>query len=64
VLFEFSYHLCKEYPALSPWEIDGKKFRDVIKLFAETRTVQIRSNQEKPERNDRVIRRKAGDNWF
>lgn len=62
ILFEFEYTLCKEYPALSPWEIEQRKFKEVIRLIADTRTVQI--GAKKTADPDHVIRRRAGDNWF
>jgi hypothetical protein len=47
---------------LSPYEIDSRSFFEVIDLYADVRAMQIREN----ELNDpnRVVRRKAGDDWF
>ncbi len=61
------YNLCKEYPALSPFDIDNTAFFDVLDLFARTRKMQIRIQEKIDEtREDKVqiIRRPAGDNWF
>ena len=67
-LFEMVFCLCKEYPALSPFEIDERRFVDVIDLFADTRRLQIRAEKERDfERTpdaEKVIRREAGDSWF
>ena len=67
-LFEMVFCLCKEYPALSPFEIDERRFVDVIDLFADTRRLQIRADKEKefistPDA-EKVIRRPAGDDWY
>ena len=62
VLFSINYQLCKEYPALTPWDIDNRSYHDVIILYGETRVVQIRT--KKLTDPNRVIRRKAGDDWF
>lgn len=51
-----------EYTALSPYEIDEKPFFEVIELFGETRQMQIREKILSDP--NRIIRRKAGDDWF
>lgn len=61
-LFIINYNLCKEFPALSPWEVDLRSFHAVIKLYGEMRTLQIHLEEIKDP--NRVIRRKAGDDWF
>ena len=62
MLFQINHSLCKEYTVLSPYEIDEKPFFEVIELFGETRQMQIR---EKISSNpNRIIRRKAGDDWY
>jgi len=62
VLFVLEHNLCKEYPALTPFEVEKRRFYDVIKLYAELRNMQIK--EEKRNDPDRVIRRPAGDKWF
>lgn len=62
VLFSIEYNLCKEFPALSPWEIDERSYHTVIRLYSDTRRIQIRD--QKLRDPDEVIRVKAGDNWF
>ena len=66
-LFNIVFGLCKEYPALSPYELEERSFYDVIALFADTRRVQIREDKHRRiERGEEelVIRRKAGDDWY
>ena len=61
------YNLCKEYPALSTFDLDNTAFFDVLDLFARTRKMQIRIQEKIDEtREDKVqiIRRPAGDDWF
>ena len=61
------YNLCKEYPALSPFDIDNTAFFDVLDLFERTRKMQIRIQDkidEIKENKVQIIRRPAGDDWF
>ena len=62
LLFSIEYSLTKEYPALSPFDIEDKSFFKVIDLFADTRRVQIET--KKLSDPNRIIRRPAGDGWF
>jgi len=62
VIFNINYQLCKEFPALTPYEIDDRTFVEVIDLYADVRALQIR--EEKLNDPNRVIRRPAGDKWF
>lgn len=63
-----NYTLCKEFPSLSPFDIDSKSYHDVIVLFGEVRTLQknIEKEQKRNTTKDgrRIIRRPASDNWF
>lgn len=63
-----SYSLCKEFPALTPFDIDDKPYHDVIVLFGEVRTMQkrIKKYNKKHYTKDgkKIIRRPASDNWF
>ena len=61
-MFSINYQLCKEFPALTPYDLDKRRYHDVIKLFAEVRGLQI--HMDKMNDPDRVVRRPAGDNWF
>jgi hypothetical protein len=63
-LFELEYNLCKEYPALTPFEIEDTSFFEIIDLFAETRAMQIRLKEITDPNYEQVIRRPAGDDWF
>ena len=57
-----SYQLCKEFPALTPYELDNRRFKDVIDLYVDVRQMQIRTKKNSDP--NRVIRRPAGDDWF
>ena len=48
--------------ALTPFYLEERTFREVIKLFSDCKGVHIR--QDKKSDPDRVIRKKAGDDWF
>lgn len=61
-LFVIEYSLVKEYPALSPFDIDDTSFMKVIDLYSDTRKMQIRDKKESDP--NRVIIRPAGDDWF
>ena len=68
-MFSLEYQLCKEFPALSPYELEHRTFREVIRLYSRVRDLQIRQNktidkQIRHAGDDKVIRRRAGDNWF
>lgn len=62
ILFQISYQLCREFNALSPYEIDERTFDEVVDLYADMRTLQI-GTRERSDPN-RVVRRPAGDDWF
>jgi hypothetical protein len=56
--------LCKEFPALTPYDIEKRTFHDVIRLYSDVRAMQIRESRYKNRKNSSVIRRPAGDDWF
>jgi hypothetical protein len=66
------YQICKEFPALSPFEVEKRTFHEIIGLYARLRDMQIRQNRQAEKQirhtgrdgGDVVIRRRAGDNWF
>lgn len=62
LLFAIEHSLCKEYPALTPFDIEKESYYKVMDLFADTRKLQIRDKKETDP--TRTIRRPAGDNWF
>ena len=72
MLFSVEYQLCKEFPALSPFDIEKRTFHEIINLYARLRDMQIRQNRQAEKQirhtgkagEDVVIRRRAGDNWF
>lgn len=57
-----SYQLCKEFQALSPFDVDVRPYVEVIKLYADVRKIQMREKRQKDP--NRVFRKKAGDDWF
>ena len=69
MLFLINHQICKEYPALSPFDVDDQRYSDVIKLYADVigLNMEISKTREEPKRQpkkDQLIRRPAGDNWF
>lgn len=66
MLFLINYQLCKEFPALSPYDVDDKTFHAVIKLYSEVRTMQMNEEglRDRINNPNRVIRKPAGDDWF
>lgn len=62
LLFSIEHSLSKEYPAFTPFDIEEEPFFRIIDLFSDTRKLQIRVKKESDP--NRVIRRKAGDDWF
>ena len=61
-----NYQLCKEFPALTPYEVDEKPYHEVITLYSDVRTLQIEAQKRNPgiDNGPKVVRKKAGDNWF
>lgn len=55
------HQLCKEYPALTPLNIEDMRFGTVIRLYSDVRSVQLREKELSDP--DRVIRRPA-TSWF
>lgn len=56
--------MCKEYPALSPYDVDETPYGRVIDLYCDMRKMQIASKKNVNPQGATVIRRKAGDDWF
>jgi hypothetical protein len=70
-LFSVEYQLCKEFPAMSPFELERRTFHEVIGLYSRVRDMQIRQDRQTQKQIRRagrgggeIIRRPAGDNWF
>lgn len=49
---------------MTPFQIEDTSYFEVIDLFARTRKMQIRVKELTDPNRERVIRRKAGDDWF
>lgn len=67
VLFMVNYQICKEFPAFTPFAIENTSFYEVLQLYIDLRTLQIRENDEldtNSSNDNKVIRVPAGDNWF
>lgn len=66
VLFDINYQLCKEFPAMTPYDIEKRTFHDVIRLYSDVRALQLREAKrgDNDSNDNRVIRRPAGDDWF
>ena len=65
------YQLCKEFPALSPFDVEHKTYHEIVNLYARVRDLQIRQNRKEEKQignmtagGDTIIRVPAGDNWF
>lgn len=61
-----SHNLCKEYPALSPVEVDNMAYVEVLDLYIDVRTMQIDNKPEdsKVKKKDNATYVPAGDDWF
>lgn len=64
MLFMINHQLCKEYPALSPYDIDVKTYTSVIDLYCDVRKIQIKTKVNTDDKGEQIIRKKAGDDWF
>lgn len=67
-LFQMGHNLCTIY-SISPFDIDGRRFSEVVELYADVRRMQIREEKntiqiEKGGRTQKVIRVPAPDTWF
>ena len=47
---------------MSPYDVDARKYHDVMKLYRDVRLIQIKTHEKKDPK--RVIRKRAGDDWF
>jgi hypothetical protein len=62
LLFQINYQLCREFTGLTPFVVDDRRYADVIKLYAEV--IDLHAEVKKQQDPNRVIRRRAGDDWF
>nr|DAZ36953.1 MAG TPA: hypothetical protein [Caudoviricetes sp.] len=53
---------------MSPYDIEKRTYHDVLRLYADVRAMQIRdakdNDQQSNSNTTKVIRRRAGDDWF
>lgn len=56
--------LCERFPALSPFDIRQQRAAEVFLLVRRLNNYTEYTNNKKDVRNSRVIRRRAGDDWF
>lgn len=47
---------------MTPFAVDDRRYADVIKLYAEV--IDLHAEVKKQQDPNRVIRRRAGDDWF
>jgi len=55
-------NICERFPALSPFDIRGKRAAEVFLLMRRLNNYTEYSNKDSGKK--KVIRRKAGDDWF
>lgn len=56
--------LCERFPALSPFDIRKQRAAEVFLLVRRLNNYTEYTNDKHDARNSRVIRRRAGDDWF
>ena len=51
---------------MSPYDVEKRTYHDVIRLYADVRAMQIRDAKDNDQQSNttKVIRRRAGDDWF
>ena len=63
LFFEMEVSICERFPALSPFDVRRTRAAEVFLLMR--RMKKYNAQQSKNEKQGkRVIRRKAGDDWF
>lgn len=62
MFFDINKALCETYSGLDPINLLDYPAEDVFELINNTISYNNRNSKEK--KNNRVIRRPAGDNWF
>ena len=43
--FGLKYNLCKEFPSLTPWDLEERSYYKVMKLYKQLRTMQIKGTK-------------------
>ena len=64
MFFEINRNLCETYSGLDPIKLLDYPAEDVIELINQTLAYNRRQDNNKTPDNKKVIRKKAGDNWF
>lgn len=63
MFFEINRNLCDTYSGLDPIKLLDYPAEDVIELINQTLAYNRRKETKTPD-TKKVIRKKAGDNWF
>jgi hypothetical protein len=56
------FTLTQEFNGLSPFDVYRERYVDVIKMYADLR--EMKKTEERLTNPNRVVRRRAGDDWF
>lgn len=62
MFFDINKALCEAYSGLDPIKLLDYPAEDVFELI--NNTISYNKRNSKEAKNNRVIRRPAGDNWF
>lgn len=54
--------LTQEFNGLSPFDVYRERYVDVIKMYADV--MDMKKEQARLSNPNRVVRRRAGDDWF
>lgn len=64
MFFDINKNLCNMFPALEPIKLLDYPADDVFELIAGVIDYNNRNENENGNGNQKVIRKKAGDDWF
>jgi len=64
MFFDINKNLCNMFPALEPIKLLDYPADDVFELIAGVIDYNYRNKDENGSGNQKVIRKKAGDDWF
>lgn len=64
MFFDINKNLCNMFPALEPIKLLDYPADDVFELIAGVIDYNYRNKDENGNGNQKVIRKKAGDDWF
>lgn len=62
LMFELEVGMCERFPALSPLSMRKERVYDVFRLISQYSNYARKESENK--NGKKVIRRKAGDDWF